>query len=943
MKKALLLTSLFLTVIFSTHCQELSASLGTPSYFIEGLTGVNNVFYIENQDAPAGSESADFYITDYSYSVTYAMGSDYDYSDGGFNYTFDMGVSIPPNALVWAEFYDIDGNFIGYSLDYYLNIIPKPQWLITGSFSGVNVDENNSTISFSGIYPIYSSDNTIPGNIKGLGNRPLNIAGELRFDASYIYTDNSILPTLDQAYLNINLNLLGQSSYSNYNNDLPLSLSECSIGNDFNLVVDAYEDYQTPELSLKTPKITFPIGFSSISLDAGVSLYATLEGHIVIGQDASGNSGFIEAANGERTEIKAVGSGTGFIRGQVNLLGGIGRATAALYAKASLGAGFSYVNQPLEEISPIFGGNIKVWGKVCVKDRWGFFGACYNSNNWYEGAFGDTTGMGKSIYNEDSLYDIKSITFQDTGTMVIPEYMPQPSFSTSGDKLYNVWLETLGSDTYLLFSRLNSTGSAFSQPLVVTNNNNSISDPKIGILPSGSAIITWSQNRYNSVNVPINAPDEDIFAAQDIHFAIYDITSNSIIFTSFMDDDMTAMQSGRAEGRARITVGNNNDALITWVVNNPFTLSSEIWYAHLTESPTSYYVSAPDILSDSPGVNENVQVVYTDDDQALCVWTNNPDGDEETYDSEIAFAEWDGSIWSPTYFLSQNDGTTKLNEMDIASNDGYIAFTWTSSHFNNNNEFDNRLDMLIYDVLTGEWDMNNSFSEIDASYYFQQPKVSISDVGKAIVCFQSIDMYADTLSLSNGELFLYVNDLSSAANFWEEITENTFLCDTSTFIWELTTGFAADNRYYILTQEYNDNGVVIDPYNGVTFGDSELSMVLRGLQVNSDNSISDIDEPEEVVSGLRDNNEVLDFKFIKSYPNPFRDQTTIEFTLRKHGTVNMEIYDVLGNHITTLISNQSMSPGIYKTLFQPGVLASGSYLCNLSLNGRTVTQKLFVE
>ena len=106
MKKALLLTSLFLIVIFSTHCQELSTSLGTPSYFIEGLTGVDNVFYIENQDVPAGSESAD-YITDYSHSVIYAMGSDYDYSDGGFNYTFDMGESIPPNALVWAEFYDI--------------------------------------------------------------------------------------------------------------------------------------------------------------------------------------------------------------------------------------------------------------------------------------------------------------------------------------------------------------------------------------------------------------------------------------------------------------------------------------------------------------------------------------------------------------------------------------------------------------------------------------------------------------------------------------------------------------------------------------------------------------------------------------------------------------------------------------------------------------------
>ena len=252
MNKILFLISLCSLVISSFHCQELSASLDAPSsYFIEGLTGVDNVFYISEQDAPSGTESADFYITDPSYTIIYASGSDFDYSDGEFNFMFDMGESIPPNAVVWAEFYDINDAFIDYSNDYLLNIIPKPQWLVNGSFSGVYVDVNSTTISFSGSYPIYNLNNTIPGTVKGLGNRPLSIAGKLMFDASYDYTDFSSFPYLSQASLNINLNLLGQNNYSDFNNELPLSLSECSLGQDFNLIVDAYASYETPQLSLK--------------------------------------------------------------------------------------------------------------------------------------------------------------------------------------------------------------------------------------------------------------------------------------------------------------------------------------------------------------------------------------------------------------------------------------------------------------------------------------------------------------------------------------------------------------------------------------------------------------------------------------------------------------------------------------------------------------------
>ena len=64
MKKILSFIALYLLILGHSYCQQLSATLGTPSYFIEGLTGVDNIFYISEQEVPLETESADFYITD---------------------------------------------------------------------------------------------------------------------------------------------------------------------------------------------------------------------------------------------------------------------------------------------------------------------------------------------------------------------------------------------------------------------------------------------------------------------------------------------------------------------------------------------------------------------------------------------------------------------------------------------------------------------------------------------------------------------------------------------------------------------------------------------------------------------------------------------------------------------------------------------------------------
>lgn len=929
MKKTLLF-ALGLFAFTNLSSQTIIASLnGT---FVEGIVGVINTISVNTE--AAGTESVTFYSTDPTYSTVYDSYTDFDGSDD-YSWNIDMGGFVQ-GAIIWAEFYDASDNYIDYSLnDLDFTIITKPHWLINGSVSNVIVDANTTTISFDGHYPIFQLSEIIDGTIKGIGSRPLEVQGEFVFSAIYNYQNTALDQIVSSSIANLNFNLLDQKSYSE---TLDLSGSQCFLDNNFNVSITAVKTFESPEMSFKTPKFKFPLGATGVkvSIDAGLSLYATLTGQIVIGEN-NNTWGFIDNGS-QTTEIIGLLNGKAFIRGEMSALAGAVKVSGSIKGDARLGIGFEYQNLPTIATNPIFGGDIRLYGEACYKTLWGIGPSkCVESDDWYSDNFGELSIFNKSNGNNPFQY-MESFTFKDTGTLVLPEFHPQPNLGTRGDTLYTVWLEHEENLGYILFSKLDNSINEFTDEKIVVSNSNSISNPKVAILPSGSAIITWSQNRYDDLTLPIGSDEFDLVQAQDVWFAIYDNILDSIVYVQKLDDDETSPQSGRAEGEALVTVGANNDAMITWVVTDAAIATSDIYFTHLTETSNSWEITVPDVLSDLPGVNSNVGVVYTDNSSVLAVWVNDPDGDEDTYNSEMIFAEWDGTTWTAAQTLATNDGATKLNELSIASNDGYVAFAWTSSHFDANNEFENRLDMLVYDAVTQGWDTSSIFSDTDSNYYFQLPTTSISKTGKATICYQVIDMYADTNYIPNGELYLYVKDLNTAG-VWEEITDNAYLCDTNTFIWDLTAGFAANDKYYVITQEYNDDGVVTSPINGVKFGDPDLSLVLRGIQLNADNTVGEIEEPGNISSGIKELNNRADFRFLNAYPNPFNDVTVIEYQLENNANVQLEVFDFLGNKVADLV-NSNLSPGIYKTIFKAGDLLGGVYFNKLTVNGRSITRKL---
>jgi uncharacterized delta-60 repeat protein len=89
-----------------------------------------------------------------------------------------------------------------------------------------------------------------------------------------------------------------------------------------------------------------------------------------------------------------------------------------------------------------------------------------------------------------------------------------------------------------------------------------------------------------------------------------------------------------------------------------------------------------------------------------------------------------------------------------------------------------------------------------------------------------------------------------------------------------------------------------------------------------------------------------EFDLSQNYPNPFNPTTKIEFTLAKSGFVSLQIYDVLGRKVRTLVSEE-LSSG-YKSVLWDGKndegkgVASGVYFYQLKVGDFSEPKKMLL-
>ncbi len=86
---------------------------------------------------------------------------------------------------------------------------------------------------------------------------------------------------------------------------------------------------------------------------------------------------------------------------------------------------------------------------------------------------------------------------------------------------------------------------------------------------------------------------------------------------------------------------------------------------------------------------------------------------------------------------------------------------------------------------------------------------------------------------------------------------------------------------------------------------------------------------------------VYDYALMQNYPNPFNPTTTIQFAIPAVSDVKLEVFDMLGQKVSTLV-NRRMEAGLHTVNFNASNLASGVYFYRLQSGSFMQTKKMML-
>lgn len=147
-------------------------------------------------------------------------------------------------------------------------------------------------------------------------------------------------------------------------------------------------------------------------------------------------------------------------------------------------------------------------------------------------------------------------------------------------------------------------------------------------------------------------------------------------------------------------------------------------------------------------------------------------------------------------------------------------------------------------------------------------------------------------------------------------------------------------------QQVEDKPTPMTAYQGGAFnvGNDVMKLVIAG-GITTGPALSPIVEVyTDTVSGstsveIIDENIPSEFTLSQNYPNPFNPATKIQYSIPEASFVQLKVYDIIGNEVSTLVSEEQ-SAGSYRVDFDGQGLSSGIYFYKIQTGNYAETKKM---
>ena len=186
--------------------------------------------------------------------------------------------------------------------------------------------------------------------------------------------------------------------------------------------------------------------------------------------------------------------------------------------------------------------------------------------------------------------------------------------------------------------------------------------------------------------------------------------------------------------------------------------------------------------------------------------------------------------------------------------------------------------------------------------------------------------YCDSVIISNGQ------SVPCNANYvsWNDSTNNGLV-----YFYDISTG----GPFYSWYWDFGDGNTSTQQNPTHTYAQTGWYQICLTVfsQTNTCTNCDSI-----YVLNLSGIEEWLSSGAVNYFPNPTNGMTTIAYTLNGGAAVSIEVYDLVGNKVETILDQTRQEAGSHTLNWNAGEQAEGIYLLRITVNGHMATGKLTV-
>ncbi|MBI9070837.1 MAG: T9SS type A sorting domain-containing protein [Melioribacteraceae bacterium] len=474
-----------------------------------------------------------------------------------------------------------------------------------------------------------------------------------------------------------------------------------------------------------------------------------------------------------------------------------------------------------------------------------------------------------------------------------------------------------GHDGGIYLQQFDSDGNKIESEILVNQNTEYYQWlPKITRMESGEYAVVWSSWQQDG-------------SREGVYSRYYDSEFNRASFENKVNDFTEGYQ-----WEPSIIPTNDNEIIVVWSSWN--------------QADKKYEVVAKREKSEYPqGKIEEKTINHEEGNSTSIIKVHVIDSTFLTGDSyEASFTKDSGGDWFAS-IQNQRTGELKIDNLKLSLNP--LAFNLTP----------------VFDGIAVQFTLDNELKlDEEKSYFKTTSSTNVSfTIGQssgqnvlAPVNMALIWGSADTLSdgkysdpiykAYNGSGQLVVDCPFILWNFDDNEKVDLFIQEINTNEkWDIEESInmltpakyqsTFPNFHGMLTPVYDENDIIMP-----SLGDTLFIYTVRPITAN-DKYVFSTEASNIVTSVLRDENIISHFKLGQNYPNPFNPATTIEYKVPNSGHVNLKVYNMLGELVTTLV-NEVKTEGSYKQLFNAKSLASGVYFYTFEFQNKIISKKMML-